>query len=584
MKSITVNIVTNNNQYGLSNDASLLVKCLQEVSSTSKKFNFQVRPVSYFAVDCGPADVNIFLEVPNPNLIHKGSINILVPNSEWFYTHWSPYLDLFDFVWCKSDQAQEDFQKIMDKERIINIGWSSLDRFKESIVTDFSKCLHLAGRSELKGTQKLIDNWLPDWPLLEVVYNAKHNTKIKEKNQDNIQYHRDRLTDEELVSLMNKTGIHVCPSEAEGFGHYLNEARSCQSIVLTSDAEPMRGFVADKEHLISIESTSKLPHTIAEKKIFDVKDLERCINSVTKCSSKDLLTLGKKQRQDYLSDKRNFRKNLQSAMSNVLSSLKNPPYPKIPTEIQTKVDDFPKVSVVTLLHNRPKFFPLALMNYLGTDYPRSKLEWIIVDDSSNDNRIQDTLPKDDESIQYFCLDKKTSIAEKRNIGVSKANHDIIAFMDDDDIYQPRHLLVRLAYMDHYKKECSYSSAIGCFHISKLISTMNVPPLQYPPEYRCSEATLTFTRNFWEQQPFNDNDTHNEGRSFLQDRYKHCVEVPFKPIIVSLLHSNNISNRSKNIGDTPNGCHFGLSDDLFKFITSLEKVEEIGETEGVEVVA
>jgi glycosyltransferase involved in cell wall biosynthesis len=271
-------------------------------------------------------------------------------------------------------------------------------------------------------------------------------------------------------------------------------------------------------------------------------------------------------------------------MGDVLHLIKQPALLKIPTEIQTKVEDFPTVSVVTLLHNRPKFFPLAVMNYLGTDYPRSKLEWIIVDDSSPENRVTDALPKDDDSIHYYCFDSKMTIAEKRNIGVTKANHDIIAFMDDDDIYQPRHLLVRLAYLTHYNKQCSYASAIGCFHIGKLISTMNVPPLQYPPEYRCSEATLTFTRRFWEARPFEEKDSHNEGRHFLQSRYSDCVEVPFKPIIVSLLHSGNISNRAKNIGDTPNGCHFGLSDDLFKFITSLEKTEAPLEETGTEQVA
>ena len=278
-------------------------------------------------------------------------------------------------------------------------------------------------------------------------------------------------------------------------------------------------------------------------------------------------------RREYLSDRKDFRRNLQTAVLQVLKSLKNPRQPKIPQEIKTKSSELPTVSLITLTHNRPQFFPLALMNFKGTDYPSSKLEWIIVDDSDEGFGVEEKVPNDDETIRYFHQDTKQTIASKRNFGVSQARHEIIAFMDDDDIYPPRHLLIRLAYMNHYKKKCGYATSIGCFHIGKLISTMNVPPLQYPPECRSSEATLTFKKGFWEERGFCDEDEGDEGRYFLKGRYGECVEIPFRPIIISLLHSNNISNRVKHIGDEPNGCHFGLSDELFQFITSLEVVSE-----------
>lgn len=573
MTEITINIVTHNNQYGLSNDASLLVKTLQEVSKVSGNFTFQVRPVSYFAMDCGTADVNIFLEVPNPNLIHQAKVNVLVPNNEWFYRHWQPYLNLFDCIWCKSESSYQEFKKMCPQVEVCLLGWSSIDRLKEVKSKDFSRFLHVAGRSELKGTQRLLNYWEQDWPNLTVVYNSQHNTNLIEKNQSNISYLRERLSDDRLRELMNISGVHICPSEAEGFGHYLNEARSCQSIVVTTATDPMKQFAATSTHLLSISETTELAHTFAKKHLFCKNSLKTCINTLQETSTNQFTEWGKEQRQRYLADKKTFRKQLQTAMGKVLRLTKKPTYPKIPKEIQSKVEDFPTVSIVTLLHNRPKFFPLALMNYLGTDYPRSKLEWIIVDDSHPDLQVKDSIPSDDKSIHYHTLDTPTTIAEKRNLGVSKSQHSVIAFMDDDDIYQPRHLLVRLAYMNHYQKACSYASGIGCFHIGKLISTMNVPPLQYPPEYRCSEATLTFHKSFWEEKGFSSTDTNNEGRHFLQGRYHQCVEVPYKPIIVSLLHSDNISNRAKNIGDEPNGCHFGLSDELFQFITSLETSEE-----------
>lgn len=37
--------------------------------------------------------------------------------------------------------------------------------------------------------------------------------------------------------------IHICASEREGFGHYLNEARAAGAFIITTDHPPMNEFV-----------------------------------------------------------------------------------------------------------------------------------------------------------------------------------------------------------------------------------------------------------------------------------------------------------------------------------------------------
>ena len=250
-----------------------------------------------------------------------------------------------------------------------------------------------------------------------------------------------------------------------------------------------------------------------------------------------------------------------------LRKLKTDYLEKIPLEINQRTDELPYISVISLFKDRHEFFPLALMNYRGIDYPRDKLEWILVDDG--EYSVEELIPKDIGNYQYIRLEESHTVSAKRNIGVGKANYDIICMMDDDDIYQPRRLLIQLAYLKHYKKQICYCSSIGCFHIQKLVSTINVPPISLPPENRVSEATLCFYRDFWKERGFDTALKGEEATTFMKGRYDQAVEMPWKPIIVSLLHDSNLSNRVKNIPSSPNGCHFNLSDDLFKFITNLK---------------
>jgi glycosyltransferase involved in cell wall biosynthesis len=46
-------------------------------------------------------------------------------------------------------------------------------------------------------------------------------------------------------------------------------------------------------------------------------------------------------------------------------------------------EELPKISVITLLYNRKAFIELAFKNILATDYPKDKIEWIVIEDSDN---------------------------------------------------------------------------------------------------------------------------------------------------------------------------------------------------------
>jgi hypothetical protein len=242
-------------------------------------------------------------------------------------------------------------------------------------------------------------------------------------------------------------------------------------------------------------------------------------------------------------------------------------------------DDCPPISVVTLAYNRPKFIENACLNLLHSDYPRDKIEWVVVDDSdpaqSASNRIVQFGEKfAPGTLKYVPLTKKHTVGYKRNLGVEKASHDIILMMDDDDHYPITSFRRRVAYLLKGRKryDCAVCTTIAMYDLLKGVSAVNVPPYTLCLAKRCSEATLTFTRAFWKAQHFPESNMA-EGEGFLQGREAKVVEMPPQQIVVALTHGNNLSSRT--MPNAGNGCFWGFSKPLLEFLHGLVgiKVEE-----------
>ena len=59
--------------------------------------------------------------------------------------------------------------------------------------------------------------------------------------------------------------------------------------------------------------------------------------------------------------------------------------------IEIYEEELPRVSIITPTYNKRKFFKLAIRNFQKADYPKDKIEWIIVDDGEEE--IKDLLSK-----------------------------------------------------------------------------------------------------------------------------------------------------------------------------------------------
>jgi len=107
--------------------------------------------------------------------------------------------------------------------------------------------------------------------------------------------------------------------------------------------------------------------------------------------------------------------------------------------IERKTDErYPLVSVVIPTHNRKDKLIRLIYSVLQSNYPKNKLEIIVVDDASTDGtcaailtRFQELISK--ETLKIVSQKKNIFLAKARNIGMSFAKGKYIFFVDDDNI-------------------------------------------------------------------------------------------------------------------------------------------------------
>ena len=270
--------------------------------------------------------------------------------------------------------------------------------------------------------------------------------------------------------------------------------------------------------------------------------------------------------------------------SNLLSVLDNlAPKKKITLPPILERKDCPEISVVTLLYNRRRFFELARHNMLLTDYPKDKIQWIIVDDSdkveeqASDKIIQTIEQFTGMDIHYVPLEKRTPISQKRNIGVSHCSNDIILFMDDDDHYPQTSFRRRVAWLTKHtmKAKAVCCTTIACYDLLKGVSAVNCPPFDIPLGQRISEATLTFYKSWFMEKQFDNDIQVGEGESLVYGRESEVLEIPPQQIIVAFSHNTNTSSRRIPSADnvTPS-CFWGFPQEYLTFIHGLAGVKVI----------
>ena len=236
---------------------------------------------------------------------------IFLPHQEWMRQEVIVNLHKCTAIWCKTKYAEEVFQKHNYKTRYI--GFTTEDVYLPEIKKDYSRFIHVAGRSNLKGTKPILQLWKkhPEWPTLTLISRNEQWQRLYPLK--NIHFITNFLPDCELKQLMNGCGIHLCPSEAEGFGHNIAEALSCKALTITVNAPPMNELVSIKTGLLAgIKKAEPLGY--GERFYADEIDLERMIMKSIEMDETDKIAMGEAARDNFESRRRDFQTNILQAM------------------------------------------------------------------------------------------------------------------------------------------------------------------------------------------------------------------------------------------------------------------------------
>ena len=226
----------------------------------------------------------------------------------------------------------------------------------------------------------------------------------------------------------------------------------------------------------------------------------------------------------------------------------------------------PFVSVCTPTFNRRPFIPSIIKCFNNQDYPKHRLEWIIIDDGTDP--IED-LVSCHPNVKYFKYDDKMTLGKKRNLMHEKSTGDILVYMDDDDYYPCKRVSHAVDMLiKNPTALCAGSSEIYIYY--KHIQQM----YQFGP-YNKSHATagtFAFKRELLNQTKYNDDKSLAEEKEFLKDYSVPFVQLDPQHTILVFSHIHNTFDKRKLLEDTYKNPFTKVSDKNIEYFMKEDDIK------------
>jgi glycosyltransferase involved in cell wall biosynthesis len=290
----SIRIVARANKVGVGRDIAILQGALSSRGIEPRFSAYRsISPLHRLVGGRDPEETLIFLERVTARWLGHAGRYVLIPNQERYPRRLVRLLGRVHHVFCKSRHAVDVFSRFHDS--VHYLGFTSPDRRDVSVTPDYGRFLHLAGGSALKGTETLLALWArhPEWPTLTLVWHRKASALAAVP--DNVQILDRYLADEELRTLQNQCGVHLCPSLSEGWGHYIGEALSCGAVTVTTDGPPMNELVGPDRGVLVPWRHSE-PRKLGVNFYVDPGALEAAVTALVRRPEEEKARLGRAAR------------------------------------------------------------------------------------------------------------------------------------------------------------------------------------------------------------------------------------------------------------------------------------------------
>ena len=316
---LSVDLLLPSNSPGLVHDAAVLTKAGELKFGSKIKFRTIILPEEVansknqdfdLASKLGhPADLAIFIErvVRHPFFL-KYSTRALKPNPDWFFPQDEKQIaNYIDVVLHKTRSGYKIFNEAIKSSAHKYIGFSSLDNGLR--VKSWNSFGHFRGRRLDRHTQQIVNLWCHNksWPQLNLtMYGKDVGVQFPEwLATKNIKILLGRQNIKSHSLNISNSGIHICTSETEGFGHYINEARMMGAIAIVPNAPPMNELINDDNGaLVKVSLVKKLPWKTLNK--ITEEDLAETIERLLLMTEEQRRDLGMTARKSYEKDRAEF--------------------------------------------------------------------------------------------------------------------------------------------------------------------------------------------------------------------------------------------------------------------------------------
>jgi hypothetical protein len=238
-------------------------------------------------------------------------------------------------------------------------------------------CLLGGSVNKLEAAKQWIVWWKATDPPL-TVYGSAEAIKELPPVPPNVTYTPGYLSPEEKLRIQQSAMYHVVASAAEGFGYTMAEAAKLGAIPIWTALPVYEAYYGTA--LGTVGKIAVIPKSASTKKDSGYTMTEAAfrtaMDSIHVEDLTSIITALQTLSQTYTREFRQGWRRILTVPITVPATLP-PPSPR----------PLPKVAVLTLTHNRKKWWQNMAENILRSTYPNEQIVWVIVDDSRSEERV-----------------------------------------------------------------------------------------------------------------------------------------------------------------------------------------------------